>query len=199
MTDYTITTLNLFDKNLTELPEDILLYTRLQTLYIGKNRLKEIGILPPTLKHLNCADNYLPHIRCLPPGLEELNCNLNPGIVLDTLPYTLKDVSCSGCQLNSLDVSYLPNLEILDCSINRLQKIKIQPSLKELYCECNLLPSVDVSHADLILLSCKNNKISCLNVSSQHNMLELYCDEVSLTSFDCIPPNLQILNMKHKT
>ena len=57
--DYTITELNLSNKNLDKLPEDIYNYINLIKLDCSKNKLTSLDNLPPNLIELLCSNNKL--------------------------------------------------------------------------------------------------------------------------------------------
>ena len=59
MTDYSITELDISNKGLTKLPNDIHKYTNLQILYYSSNKLTSLDNLPPNLQELYCSSNPL--------------------------------------------------------------------------------------------------------------------------------------------
>ena len=68
MTDYTITKLHLDNQGLTELPDDLHLYTNLTNLTCCGNLLTSLDgvVFPPTLTDLDCAENNLTSLDHLP-------------------------------------------------------------------------------------------------------------------------------------
>ena len=59
MPDYTFTKLDICNKGLTQLPDDIHLYTNLQKLNCSYNKITQLDNLPQGLKELYCCDNPL--------------------------------------------------------------------------------------------------------------------------------------------
>ena len=66
---YTITVLDIKGL-LTQLPDDIHLYTHLKILICGNNRIIQLNNLPPGLKELECY--YNPFIYDFEPTLENI-------------------------------------------------------------------------------------------------------------------------------
>ena len=80
MADYSVIELDISEKQLTHLPDDINKYTNLQKLDCRSNRLTSLDNLPLNLQTLNCSSNYLTSLDNLPLNLKELKCNNNPFI-----------------------------------------------------------------------------------------------------------------------
>ena len=59
MVDYSITELNISQKVLTQLPDDIDKYTNLQILHCNDNQFTSLDNLPPNLQELYCEYNPL--------------------------------------------------------------------------------------------------------------------------------------------
>jgi Leucine-rich repeat (LRR) protein len=76
--DYTITELNLSNKRLTKLPNDIYKYTNLRKIDCSYNQLTSLDNLPYNLQLLDCRHNQLTSLDNLPPNLQELYCYYNP-------------------------------------------------------------------------------------------------------------------------
>ena len=77
MVDYTITELDISDKELIELPDDIDKFTNLEKLDCYCNHLTSLDNLPVTLKELYCDNNNLTSLDNLPSKLEDLHCRGN--------------------------------------------------------------------------------------------------------------------------
>jgi Leucine-rich repeat (LRR) protein len=145
MTDYNITILNISNKGLTKLPDDIDKYTNLKVLYCYNTKLTSLDNLPPTLKELYCYGNQITSLDNLPHNLEILYCNNNQITILDNLPPTLKELNCSCNQITSLDnlpnsqqagyedklLGLPPKLEVLHCNNNPL-KYDFEPTLENI-------------------------------------------------------------------
>ena len=91
--------LDISNKGLTKLPDEIQYLTN--------------------LKKLICQSNQITSLDNLPPNLQELYCNNNKITRLDNLPLNLQKLDCSRNEITSLD-NLPPNLKTLDCSINPL-------------------------------------------------------------------------------
>jgi Leucine-rich repeat (LRR) protein len=76
--DYSITELDISNKDLAELPKDIYKYTNLQILYCGYNELNNLDNLPTNLMVLHCNNNKIISLDNLPITLKELHCRSNP-------------------------------------------------------------------------------------------------------------------------
>ena len=100
MTDYSvITELDLYDQELTELP-DLSKYTNLKKLYCHYNKLTNLDNLPSTLTYLDCSHNELNSLNNLSPALLELHCSYNQLTILYNLPYGLTYLNCSNNPFN---------------------------------------------------------------------------------------------------
>jgi hypothetical protein len=102
---------------------------------------------------------------------------------------TLKTLKCNHCDLdpNSLDVSALSNLTLLNCTDNpRLASINVTSctKLKTLGCgDCNI-SVLDISGMEnLKTLYCPNNKIEELKLNS-NSLTFINCENNALTSLD---------------
>ena len=166
---------------LSTLPE---LPKSLKYLYCNNNELSILPKLHHTLEILVCNNNNLTQLPPLPQGLLKLNCNYNnlqllPGYIYfglqrrllnsepldtdyksDTLPPSLLELSCANNLLVTLP--NLTNIQLLNCSYNRLDKLPELPdSLEELYCQVNaigVLPKLPM----LRKLNCSHNHLSKL-------------------------------------
>ena len=110
----------------------------------------------------------------------------------------LKTLSCSFCDLTSLDLSGCPNLESLDCGYNNLTSLDLSrcPKLTDLDCQDNNLASLDVSGcSELGTLRCEGNNLTSLNVSGCLSLRTVICHYNDLTSLDISGcPSLKGLN-----
>jgi len=172
--------------NLTVIP--CVLETSLQFLFISDNQLITLGNLSNliNLKALDCSNNKLTSLNNLPKNLTELICSHN--------------------NLNTLDCSYLPYLQILDCGHNEMTFLNYGNSLKLLECEKNKLTTLHPTKSLLTLstLHCHNNSLISLpnykvlkflncsknqiTVISNYEMLEeLYCDNNKINCLINLP------------
>ena len=59
MPDYIVNELNISNRGLIKLPDDIEKYNNLEKLYCYGNQLTSLDNLPPTLEKLSCSGNPL--------------------------------------------------------------------------------------------------------------------------------------------
>ena len=85
-----ITTLDISDKKLKELPSWVSECKNLEILDCSRNNITHLDNLPPNLKKLYCHDNKITHLDNLPQRLKELECSNNP------LKYTFKTILFFG-------------------------------------------------------------------------------------------------------
>ena len=115
-----ITTLNISNKNLTELPSWVSECKNLEKLNCSFNKITLLNNLPPTLNELYCNNNKITNLNNLPQTLKILYCSSNIITQLDNLPLTLKELSCGWNQITQLD--NLPeNVNLLWCINNPLK------------------------------------------------------------------------------
>lgn len=100
----------------------------------------------------------------------------------------LKSLRCYGNKLLSLNMSWNPELEFLDCSHNRqLASLNVSKNTKLCELDCNnaSLSALDVSHnTKLLYLYCSSNHIESLDLSSNSQLDTLDCCENWLTDLD---------------
>ena len=76
--DYTITEINLSNKGLNKLPDDIHKYTNLVKLDCSGNKIISLDNLPSNLIKLDCSYNNLTSLYNLPLNLKVCYCCNNP-------------------------------------------------------------------------------------------------------------------------
>ena len=98
------------------------------------------------------------------------------------------NLNLSKQKISSLDgIEHFPNLEILICSKNKLNKIDVSKnkSLKRLVCDGNTISSLDISNnSELTSLDCSKNNLNDLNISNNTKLTILNCAENKLTSLN---------------
>jgi hypothetical protein len=155
MTDYSITEINISRQGLTELPEDIHLYTQLTKIDCSYNQL------------ITLPDN-------LPSSLIELDCSNNQLTTLESISKCihLQHIICWNNLLTNLDLSYFPNLNGLACGENQLTKLDLSfcPNLNGLNCCCNQITSLDLSQFIHLLYLNVCYNINLINLSSCSNL-----------------------------
>ena len=105
--DYTKTLLDISNKRLTELPDDLHLYIHLQILDCESNKLTQLNNLPPIIKILFCHNNNITHLDNLPNELKYLYCENNKITKFNNLPQSLKELDCYE---NPLEYDFNPTL-----------------------------------------------------------------------------------------
>ena len=100
----------------------------------------------------------------------------------------LELLDCSYNRLRDLDVSNNPKLKNLDCSTNRLVgylDVTTNPVLETLWCYSNWLEDVDLgNNENLIELWCNDNQLMALDISGLPGLKVLWCDTNKLTELD---------------
>ncbi len=110
----------------------------------------------------------------------------------------LELLDCSYNRIRTLDVSNNPKLKTLDCSINQLTgylDVTSNPALETLWCYSNWLEDVDLgNNENLIELWCNDNQLMALDISGLPGLKVLWCDANKLTELDTTGnPALEIL------
>lgn len=98
-------------------------------------------------------------------------------------------ISCTiiGCKLNTLDVSYLDNLNDLNVSNNSLTELDVSKNLllKDLRCYTNALADLDLQSNTLLEnLYCYSNSLSSLDLSLNSELIKLECGSNRFTTLD---------------
>lgn len=147
------------------------------------------GITGPDTVRLDLSNCSALEYAQLPGGDVEVRMGDNP---------LLKTLTCSFCDLTSLDLSGCPNLESLDCGYNNLTSLDLSscPNLTDLDCQNNNLASLDLTSCpDLDSLHCEGNNLTSLNVSGCLSLRTVICRYNDLTSLDISGcPSLKSLN-----
>ena len=123
MPDYTITELKINYERLTQLPNDIHLYTNLKILDCSYNEITQLDNLPQGLKELNCHSNNITQLDNLPVGLKILDCSYNKISQLNNLPASLEKLYC---YINPLIYDFEPTLKNIKKYIASNTKISIR-------------------------------------------------------------------------
>ena len=181
--DDKVTTLNLYDCNLTNLSENIGNLINLQELICSCNNLTELPKILDNLINLQklyCYNNKLielPKTLSNLINLQKLYCYNNKLIELPKALGNLINLQELYCHNNKLielpeTLSNLINLQELNCSFNKLTELpEILGNfinLRELYCFNNELTKLPKTFGNLINLQklcCYNNKLTELPIS----------------------------------
>ena len=109
----------------------------------------------------------------------------------------LKNLECFLLfTLTEIDLSQVPNLQLLNCSYNKIEKLDLSqvPNLQVLNCNHNELNDVDFSTSfNLKFLECAYNKMKDVDFSQLTNLQHLNCSFNDLTQIN-LPANLQSLD-----
>ena len=98
----------------------------------------------------------------------------------------LKVLNCGNNSIQKLDLRQNPKLETLKCNKNQLTQLELSknPAINYLYCSENPLEQLDVSHLELEYLYCSNNDLEQLDVKNSKWLRELDCSKNELTVLD---------------
>lgn len=104
----------------------------------------------------------------------------------------LKVLKCGNNSIQKLDLRQNPKLETLKCNKNQLTQLDLSknPDIDYLYCSENQLEQLDVSHLQLKYLYCSHNDLEQLDVKNSKWLKELDCSSNRLTELD--------VNVNHK-
>ena len=98
----------------------------------------------------------------------------------------LKVLKCGNNSIQKLDLRQNPKLETLKCNENQLTQLDLSknPDIDYLYCSENQLEQLDVSHLQLKYLYCSHNDLEQLDVKNSKWLRELDCSKNELTVLD---------------
>jgi Leucine-rich repeat (LRR) protein len=162
--DDSITELNLYDKQLTCLP-DLSKFKQLTKLDCGYNQITELNNLPNSITILYCSNNQITELNNLANSITTLDCYNNQITELNNLANSITTLHCYNNQITELN--NLPNsITYLDCNSNQIT-------------ELNNLPN------SITTLNCSYNQITELN-NLPNSITELYCLNNQLVSNDLI-------------
>lgn len=130
------------------------------------------------------------------------NCSTNGSVITaldcsrDTL---LQNLECNHNALTELNVSGCTSLRVLECYANRLDTLNLSgsPILERLNCSDNLLTKLVLPSPckELILLSCINNKLTQLDITTCSKLQRLNCSNNELIKLQLLGCNdLSIVN-----
>lgn len=120
----------------------------------------------------------------------------NDGVLQRSEAELVTEINVDGQDIGSLQgIEYFTNLELLACSLNRLDSLDVSHNtkLRELYCRSNRILALDVTMLpDLQVLNCRGNRLSKLDVSQNPKLVVLKCgmnggrsyDDLGITQID---------------
>jgi Leucine-rich repeat (LRR) protein len=161
------------------------LFKSLKHLFIGDNDLTEIPDLDKfvNLEVIDVSHNKLTKINKLPSALIELNCASNLITELDmTYLKNLERIDCSGN--NIIEINEFTKLKVLNCNNNKLNKITGMQQLEVLKCSTNELTKIN-SFPNLKYLDCRENKVQ--QVKTYPLLRELICSNNTIREIGIYP------------
>lgn len=112
---------------------------------------------------------------------------------------SLIQLSVSGNNLTSLNISGLTNLKRLECQYNQITTLNLTANtqLSEIWCYSNALTSLTIpSSASLWGVWCYSNQLTTLNLNGNIGITSLFIQGNQLTSFNFAPyVNLTLTNV----
>lgn len=196
-TDSKLRTLICAEQEITAL--DLTGAPNLTSLYCQGNELSQLDLSSNyNLADLNCANNKIANLTLTDethPMLENINLSGNKmrnntggsGLAFTLRSNTLQHADISGNMFTSVVLTSTDsNLEVLDCSNNKLNNLDLskQNALTVIKCQDNNLSSLKVpaEATQLRQLFAMNNKLSKLDISTAPELNYLAVDNNALTS-----------------
>jgi len=171
---------------------DVSMLSNLKELYCNNNQINSIDVsMLSLLEKLNCEKNNIEDFNCT--GLKYLDqifYSKNPlkSLTLVDLPaYTVTSMEYASMELESITLSGLNSLNVLNCPGNNLTHLSLSnlPELFGLNCSNNQLENLYLSDIPgLMELSCGSNPLTSLSVSEFPLMTRLTCDNIGLETLD---------------
>lgn len=144
----------------------------LTNIDISGNKISSLSTLSSNtgLVELRCRNNYLTDVSVGSfRNLKILDCSNNT-LTSFVVPSTIRELYVEGTGIDeTFDASSYSLLEVLNCSRNDIESLKISQNtnLIELYCSENKISSLNLtSNSKLEKLNCSNNSISSLILNS---------------------------------
>jgi len=157
--------------------EGVSYFKNLKKLQVSYSNLTNVDVSSLSLlESLSLANNQitilninnLVKLKHLDVGNNQLSGTINTNHLLN-----LETFACTSNQLTSLDLSNNINLSTVSTSFNKLVSLKIEfmPKLRFLYCNNNLLSTLDLSKNGSLYfgLYCDNNQLTYLNIQDIAN------------------------------
>lgn len=115
--------------------------------------------------------------------------------------YPIYDVRCQGVGISSVDdIQNFPNVSALFCNNNVITSIDLSnhKSIGGLYCYNNRIESLNVSNTNIRTLDCSENYIANLDISNCYNLYDINCDDNNIQSLDLTNcAQLQFLSLRN--
>jgi len=156
----------------------------------------------PLLGTLNCQNNQITALDFSNnPVLGSLQCRNNLITELDfSHNPDIHDIDCYNNHISTLDLTDLTNLFVLDCGYNQMTSLTVTGSaLRNLSCNDNLLTTIDLStNDDMLRLECRGNQLTSLDISNMGDLWLLICKNNLLTSLNlCANNSLVDMDISH--
>lgn len=168
--------------------------------------LKNLPLLPATLKYLDCSGNGITSIPNLPAGLKYLNCSsqtvqVNSILIyeevpalsgLPTLPAGLEYLSCANDALGGLPP--LPaTLTYLDCR-NNLFEIQVYDGVDMTIYSSPGIPNFSSLPPDLAFMNVGGNRMTSLPALPS-GLIDLSVNNLNMASLPALPATLRFLDV----
>lgn len=101
--------------------------------------------------------------------------------------FEVHDIRVSNKSINSVnDIKHFPNVGILWCDNNIITSIDLNnhPGLHELHCFDCRITDLNIAHTHIHTLRCQNNYIETFNISENCNLYDIDCSNNKITSLD---------------
>lgn len=142
----------------------------------------------PALSSVSISGNYIQHLVLHALSLLDFDCSFNPLSTL-RLPNCehLAKLTCDGCELELLDVSAFPMLQVLSCSDNAIQNLDLRsvPKLASLTCSGTELATLDLTgNTSLAVARVSGNKLRDIKFPAACPLRYLDCSRNCLSDLD---------------
>ena len=115
--------------------------------------------------------------------------------------YPIYDVRCQGVGISSVDdIQNFPNVRTLFCNNNVITSIDLSnhKGIGGLHCYNNRIESLNVSNTNIHTLNCYENYIANLDISNCYNLYNINCDYNNIQSLDLTNcAQLQFLSLRN--
>lgn len=180
----------LIDHNIISLLPNTSILPHLVELSCSFNKLTEIPYYPK-LTILNASNNLLKNLLFYEnSNIQHVDVSFNKDFQLNIFLPKCEKLFMTDCQLERLELSYLPNLQFCDIENNKLTYLNSHKNLIELNIKNNLISSL-LQYPSLKILFADYNKLHSLN--SYENLKELTISYNKLTSIADQPKLVRLM------